>query len=40
VLIRLGADARARAALRRYVELVAPDAPDRLMIEEQIKSPR
>ena len=39
VLIRLGADARARAALRRYVEL-APEAPDRLMIEEQIKSPR
>jgi predicted Zn-dependent protease len=36
VLIRQGDDARARAALARYVEL-APDAPDRLMIEEQIK---
>jgi len=39
VLIRQGDDVRARAALGRYVEL-APDAPDRLMIEEQIRRPR
>jgi beta-barrel assembly-enhancing protease len=36
VLIRQGDDARARSALERYVELT-PDAPDRLMIEEQIQ---
>ena len=39
VLIRQGDDARARAALERYLELV-PDAPDQLMIEEQIKRTR
>lgn len=39
VLIRQGDEARARTALERYVEL-APDAPDRLMIEEQINRTR
>jgi regulator of sirC expression with transglutaminase-like and TPR domain len=36
MLIRQGDDARARTALERYVAL-KPDAPDRLMIEEQIQ---
>jgi predicted Zn-dependent protease len=36
VLIHRGDDARARAALERYLEL-APEAPDRLMIEDQMQ---